>query len=161
MLMYVVTHLLRVPHGTVLYLSEVQARSRGYGLEARGENGWFTALSALCFKEGELLGFKQPPALLLLQHLALVHAEEERTSERDTCAAVFLPVGLPTLQAIAWQAAFDEGKLTIRRYQKLCRGIARRRLQRVLKKMVDNTILIREGKTHHACYRLATNNNRN
>jgi len=44
--------------------------------------------------------------------------------------------------------------MTIQEYQKLCPKSARRTLQRELREMVDNGVLVQEGATNRLLYRL-------
>jgi len=48
----------------------------------------------------------------------------------------------------------EHKKLTIQDYEKLCRNVNRRSLQRDLKGMLDKEIISSEGATHHQEYRL-------
>jgi Fic family protein len=57
-------------------------------------------------------------------------------------------------QALALDHILDEGNLTIQAYEFLCPEINRRSLQRDLKKMVDDGLLVSEGATNKLVYHL-------
>jgi hypothetical protein len=153
MLHYTVLYATRVPCGLVLALSPEQASHRLYGLQVMEKGGLFKVTTELCFKAGEIIGFDKTPPPRLLQYLQCEQRSEERLEdtalEQHACA---FPAGLSALQEIAYQAVLDQGFLTIKRYQALCGGVQRRRLQRLLKGLVDKKIFIREGATHRARY---------
>ncbi len=57
-------------------------------------------------------------------------------------------------QALALGHILQEGNLTIQAYERLCPEINRRSLQRDLKKMVDEGLLVSEGATNKLVYQL-------
>ena len=63
--------------------------------------------------------------------------------------------GLNERQAAALDQMMQGGSFTIQIYQSLFPGVNRRTLQRDLKSMVDEGIIIAEGATHQLVYRLA------
>jgi Fic family protein len=59
-------------------------------------------------------------------------------------------------QAIAMGHLIEHGSLSIQDYEALCPNVNRRSLQRDLKQMLDNGLLIAEGSTNRLVYRLKT-----
>lgn len=167
MWMYQVMGYTVVPGGTVLYLPPEQISSRLHGLKALPQEGWFRSIKELPFKPGEVLGFENPPKYYLLKNLQAMGVNEKsehgQTLESTAAACIDNPKLLSELrnfsflEQIAWQRVQAEGRLTIKAYQKCCRRVSRRSLQRVLKGMVEKNILMREGATHRLCYRFREN----
>lgn len=143
-----------VPGGTVLYLSPQQLCSRRHGLKPLPETGGFQSIKELSFKAGEVLGFDVLPKRLLKNLEAMDEKEEPPSAvEAENRVRLTVPLALTFLEHIAWQLVQTEGSLTIKAYQKQCRRVGRRRLQKVIKGLVDKQILVREGEGHHRCYR--------
>ena len=58
-------------------------------------------------------------------------------------------------QAKAIEHILKRGSLTIQEFQNLFPEVNRRSLQRDLKAMVDQGLVVTQGETHHLLYRLA------
>jgi len=88
----------------------------------------------------------------LSTQLAEVRERGEQAIRRDV---LIKEHGLSDRQAKAIGHILEHGSLTIQDFERLCPEIHRRSLQRDLKNMVDNGLLVTEGETHHLFYRLA------
>jgi len=62
--------------------------------------------------------------------------------------------GLSDRQAKAIEYILENGNLSIKDFKRLCPGVNRRSLQRDLKAMIDNQLLVSEGATNQLIYRL-------
>jgi predicted HTH transcriptional regulator len=62
--------------------------------------------------------------------------------------------GLSNRQAKAVGHILEKGSLTIQDFERVCPEVNRRSLQRDLKKMVENGLLVSEGETHNLLYRI-------
>ena len=58
-------------------------------------------------------------------------------------------------QQIALQEIFQNKELTIKKYEELCPDVNRRTLQRELKQMLEQGIILSKGATHHIIYKIA------
>jgi Fic family protein len=58
-------------------------------------------------------------------------------------------------QQIALQEIFQNGELTIKKYEELCPNVNRRTLQRELKPMIEQGILLSKGATHNIIYKIS------
>ena len=88
----------------------------------------------------------------LSTQLAEVRERGEQAIRRDV---LIKEHGLSDRQAKAIGHILEHVSLTIQDFERLCPEVHRRSLQRDLKNMVDNGLLITEGETHHLFYRLA------
>jgi Fic family protein len=88
----------------------------------------------------------------LSTQLAEVRERGEQAIRRDV---LIKEHGLSDRQTKAIGHILEHGSLTIQDFERLCPEVHRRSLQRDLKNMVDNGLLITEGETHHLFYRLA------
>jgi hypothetical protein len=149
-----VTSPLMLPSGTVLYLSVAQSGLRRHSVEPLAQLGWFRAIKALSFKAGEVLGFESLAKRIVKQVEILDKKEPPFSAQQaDNAALLTMPEDLNFLEQVAWQLVATEGPLTITTYHKRCRSVGRRRLQKVIKGLVEKSILVREGQSHHRCYR--------
>jgi Fic family protein len=87
----------------------------------------------------------------LATQLKEVQEKAERVIKRDVLAKKY---ELKNCQQRAVAFILGQGTMTIQEYQKLCPKSARRTLQRELKEMVDNGVLVQEGATNRLSYRL-------
>jgi Fic family protein len=87
----------------------------------------------------------------LATQLAEVRQRGEQTIRRDVLVRQH---GLSDRQAKAVQHILEYGSLTIQGLERLCPEVNRRTLQRDLKAMVDNGLLLAEGATNQLIYRL-------
>jgi predicted HTH transcriptional regulator len=76
----------------------------------------------------------------------------EQAIQRDVLASKH---GLSDRQARALGHVLEHGGLTIQEYEALCPDTNRRSLQRDLKVMVDEGLLVAEGSTNRALYILS------
>jgi len=63
--------------------------------------------------------------------------------------------GLSDRHSKALEYVLEHGSITIKDFERVCPDINRRSLQRVLKEMVEQGILVSEGGTHKLQYRFA------
>jgi len=91
-------------------------------------------------------------------------SEERRGSPAEAAAeiepggrreALIQEHGLSERQIKALEHILEHGSLTIQDFEHLCPEVNRRTLQRDLKTMLDQGLLVTEGETHHLLYRLA------
>jgi hypothetical protein len=143
---------LTLPSGSVLYLSPEQSASRRPGLEPLLPPGMFRSIKALSFKAGEVLGVEALPKWTL-KSLAVLDEKEPPLLQAEQPLRLTVPMDLSFLEQVAWQLVAAEGRLTITAYQKRCRSVGRRRLQKVIKGLVEKGLFLREGESHHRCYR--------
>jgi Fic family protein len=87
----------------------------------------------------------------LSTQLAEVRERGEQAIRRDV---LIKEHGLSDRQTKAIGHILEHGSLTIQDFERLCPEVHRRSLQRDLKNMVDNGLLVTEGETHHLFYRL-------
>jgi len=84
--------------------------------------------------------------------VAEVRERGERAIRRDVISKEY---GLSDRQAKAIGHIIEHGSLTIHGFESLCPDVNRRSLQRDLKAMVDQGLLLTEGETHRLLYRFA------
>jgi len=87
----------------------------------------------------------------LTTQLAEVKQRGELAIRRDVLVKQH---GLSGRQAKAIGHILEHGSLTIQNFERLCPEVDRRTLQRDLKKMVEEGLLLTEGETHNLLYRL-------
>lgn len=88
----------------------------------------------------------------LTTQLTEVRKRGEQAIRRDIFVKEYT---LSDRQAKAIAHILEHGNLTIQDFERLCPDVNRRSLQRDLKAMIDNGLLITEGETHRLLYRLA------
>lgn len=89
------------------------------------------------------------------QHLCVSVCSIRRGEQAIRRDVLIKERGLSDRQAKAIGHILEHGSLTIQDFERLCPEVHRRSLQRDLKNMVDNGLLVTEGETHHLFYRLA------
>jgi len=89
------------------------------------------------------------------------HALSEQMQEIKTKGEVVIRTdvlgkrhNLSERQQKAVQYVLQNGELTIKEFEELCGDVNRRTLQRELKDLVEKSIFVTEGATHHLIYRL-------
>ena len=87
----------------------------------------------------------------LTTQLAEVRQRGEQAIRRDVLVKQY---GLSDRQARAIKHILEHGSLTIQEFERLCPDVNRRTLQRDLKAMVNEGVLLSEGATNQLIYRI-------
>ena len=117
----------------------------------RDRAAYYTAIQSVRKNNMDMTGWIEYFVEGLAIQLKEVQEKGERVIKQDVLARKY---ELKNCQQRAVAFILDRGAMTIQEYQKLCPKSARRSLQRELKEMVDNGVLVQEGATNRLSYRL-------
>jgi Fic family protein len=117
----------------------------------RDRSGYYRAIQSVRQRGMDLTGWLEYFAQGLATQMREVEERGERVIRRDVLVQRH---GLSERQRAALGYALEHGGLRIQDYEVLCPGVSRRTLQRELRGMVDQGLLVREGATNRVYYRL-------
>ncbi len=118
----------------------------------RDRPAFYSAIQRVRENDMDMTGWLEYFVEGLTSQLAEVRERGELAIRRDVLTKEH---GLSDRQIKAVSHILEHGSLTIQDFEGLCPGINRRMLQRELKAMVDQGLIVSEGKTHQLRYRLA------
>jgi Fic family protein len=123
----------------------------------RDRAAFYRALQSVREEDMDMTGWLEYFVEALAAQMREVTARGERVIRRDVLAKQH---GLSERQVLALGHVLEHGELSISDYEGICPDVNRRTLQRDLKAMVDNGLLVSEGATNRAVYRFkATSSN--
>jgi len=117
----------------------------------RDRGSFYQAIQTVRESHMDMTGWIEYFVEALTTQLAEVKQRGELAIRRDVLVKQH---GLSGRQAKAIGHILEHGSLTIQNFERLCPEVDRRTLQRDLKKMVEEGLLLTEGETHNLLYRL-------